>query len=296
MRRPAGGYGHDVAHEPESEGRADDSEMSEVLEGGIEVVGSLPGAAVGFLIAGPPGGVVGAAVTPVMTRALKAAVGAGLAWRARDRAAAAAILIAGARRERADRGEHPRNDGFFDARGELRPEAEELLEGVLREAAQTYEERKVPLLAALYSNVEHDASVPGPDALLLLRRAAELTYRQLVALSVFEQAERYADDLIQIQVLHTETNGHPGGDETIEMELSDLASQHLLGTLATSGATVPLAATWGGVGNIPAQVGYGQLRLLPIAETLCRLTAARDLIPDEERAAWLDSLRGPSDW
>jgi hypothetical protein len=101
--------------------------------------------------------------------------------------------------------------------------------------------------------------------------------------------------MIQIQVLHTETNGHPGGDETIEMELSDLASQHLLGTLATSGATVPLAATWGGVGNIPAHVGYGQLRLLPIAETLCRLTAARDLIPDEERAAWLDSLRGSSD-
>jgi hypothetical protein len=268
--------------------------MSEVLEGGIEVVGSLPGASVGFLIAGPPGALVGAVATPIIIRALKAAVGAGLAHRARDRAAATAILIEGARRERGERGERRRDDGFFDARGELRPEAEELLEGVLREAAQTYEERKVPLLAALYSNVEYDASVPGPDALFLLRRASQMTYRQLVALSVLDQYERYSDQLIQTHVMHTETTGHPGGDPTIQMELSDLASQQLVGVLSSStGGVVPLAATTGG---IPANVGYGKLRLLPAGETFCRLAAVRDLISDEERDAWLASLRGPSLW
>jgi hypothetical protein len=267
-----------------------------VLEGGIEVVGSLPGAAVGFLIAGPPGGLVGAAVTPIITRALKAAIGAGLAHRARDRAAATALLIEGARQEREAHGDRRREDGFFDARGELRPEAEELLEGVLREAAQTYEERKVPLLAAMYSNVEYDATVPSAEALLLLRRASQLTYRQLVALSAFEQPERYADHLLQTQAMHSETSGHPRGDPTIELELSDLASQQLLGTLNTAGQSVPLATTIGGVGNLPSSVGYGQLRLLGAGKTLCRLAATRDLVPDEERDAWLDALRGPSSW
>jgi hypothetical protein len=270
--------------------------MSEVLEGGVEVVASLPGAAVGFLLAGPPGGIVGAAVTPIVTRALKAAIGAGLAYRARDRAAAAALLIDGARREREGRGEKRREDGFFDARGEVRPEAEELLEGVLREAAQTYEERKVPLLAALYAGVEHDASVPGADALLLLKRASELTYRQFVALSVFEHHERYGEHLMQTEAMHSETNGHPGGDPTIQLELSDLASQQLVGTLSTDGTIVPLAATWGGIGNIPAKVGLGQLRLLPAGETLCRLAAVSDVIPEEERDGWLAALRGPSLW
>jgi hypothetical protein len=219
-----------------------------------------------------------------------------LAYRARDRAAAAAILIEGSQREREARGEPRREDGFFDARGELRPEAEELLEGVLREAAQTYEERKVALLAALYSNVEYDTIVPGPDALLLLRRASQMTYRQFVALSVFEQLERYADHLMQTDAMHTETNGHPEGDPTIQIELSDLVSQQLLGSLSFGGATVPLAATWGGIGNLPSRVGYGQLRLLPAGGTLCRLAAVRDLITDEERDTWLDRLRGPSSW
>jgi hypothetical protein len=268
--------------------------MSEVLEGGIEVVGTLPGAAVGFLVAGPPGGLVGAAVTPVITRALKAAIGAGLAFRARDRAAAAALLIDAARREHEARGERLRQDGFFDPRGGVRPDADELLEGVLREAAQTYEERKVPLLAALYSGVEHDDDVAAPDALLLLRRASQMTYREFVGLSVFEQHERYADFFDQTNAIHSETNGHPGGDPTIQLELSDLASQQLLGTMSTAGVIVPLAATWGGVGNIPAKVGLGQLRLLPAGETLARLATVAQLIADEERRTWLRDLRGPS--
>lgn len=272
----------------------DRREMSEVLAGGVEVIGSLPGSVVGFVLAGPPGAMLGGALTPLVTRALKAAIGAGLAHRARDRAGGAALLIEAERRQREQRGEKRRADGFFDERGTLRPDAEELLEGVLREAAQSFEERKVPLIASLYASVEHDAAVPAADALLLLRRAGQLTYRQFVALSVFEQAERYADFLIQTDAMHGETNGRPGGDPIVQLELSDLSSQQLLGTLDSAGEVVPLGATYSGIGNIPARVGLGQLRLLPSGRTLARLTKASAAVLDQERDELLEALRGPT--
>jgi hypothetical protein len=62
-------------------------------------------------------------------------------------------------RRRESSGEQLRDDGFFDARGALRLDAEELLEGVLRRSASTYEERKLPLLARLYSTVAHDKTI-----------------------------------------------------------------------------------------------------------------------------------------
>jgi hypothetical protein len=92
---------------------ADGEELSDVLAGGAEVLGALPGAAVGFVVAGTPGAMIGGVVTPLVTRALKAAIGAGLTRRARDRAAGAALLIESERRRRCQAGELPRDDGFL---------------------------------------------------------------------------------------------------------------------------------------------------------------------------------------
>jgi hypothetical protein len=59
---------------------------------------------------------------------------------------------------------------------------------------------------------------------------------------------------------------------------------------------VPLAATFGRVGKISIERRVRATSPLPAGETLCRLAAVCDLIRDEERDAWLESLRGPSSW
>jgi len=209
---------------------------------------------------------------------------------------AAVVLIAEDAKHRAEEGEQIRDDGFFDERGHLRPDAEELLEGVLRHAAQTYEESKVLVLARFYSGLAHDASVDAPQAHLLLRQIAALTYRQIVALSVIAQRSRYADSLVQTHAIHTETSGHPGGDPTIQVELSVLAADQLLGAESSSGQVVPVGALIDGAGNIPANVGYGRLALLSGGETIVRLAQLAETVTDDERADWLDALRGPSSW
>lgn len=209
---------------------------------------------------------------------------------------AAVVLIADDAKHRAEDGDRIRDDGFFDEHGDLRPDAEELLEGVLRHAAEAYEERKVLVLARFYSGLAHDESVDAPQAHLLLRQIAALTYRQIVALSVFDQRSRYADFLIQTHAIHTETSGHPGGDPTVQVELSDLAAGQLLGAESSAGQVVPLSATVGGIGNIPANVGYGQLALLSGGETIARLARLATAVSDDERNAWLAAMRGPSSW
>lgn len=122
------------------------------------------------------------------------------------RAGAALLILASDARERAARGEAPRADGFFDDRGSLRPEAEELLEAVLLQAANAYEERKVPLFAHLYDAVAHDPAISGADAHAFLHVAADLTYRQFVGLSVLGQRGRYGDELALAEVTREESD------------------------------------------------------------------------------------------
>ena len=65
----------------------------------------------------------------------------------------------------------------------------------MRQAAETYEERKVPLLARLYSAVAHDATVSPELAIYLVRIAGDLTYRQFVALGLYANYEEHKEAL-----------------------------------------------------------------------------------------------------
>ena len=104
-----------------------------LIEGSTELAGAAAGAAVG-LIGGPVGAFAGAGAGVVMTRVLKR-VGADiqrrlLGPRQRIRIGAAFAFAVDEIAERLAAGETPRSDW---ARGEddRRPEAEEILEGVL---------------------------------------------------------------------------------------------------------------------------------------------------------------------
>jgi hypothetical protein len=268
----------------------EDRELNEVLAGGLEVAASL-GAAGVALAGGPVAALGGAALAPAAARALKAAIGAGLTWRSRDRAAAAALLIAGEEQERASAGQSRRDDGFFDEQGGLRPEAESLLEGVLREAAASFDERKVRILARFYAALEYDDSVSAADAYFLLRQISQLTYRQMVALSVFAEREKYERELIVANRGQVEASGPDlrRPDPVLDMELRDLADRGLVG-IAVGRQAVRFDDAVAGLEPL-FQIGYGKLRLLPPAEQLMALIGEGAVSEDEQRI-WLEQLRG----
>ncbi len=282
---------HDRAEQPDIPD--DDPEISAVLDGGIEIAGALTGGLLG-VVGGPPGSAGGAAVGVLVARALKAAVGHQLRSRASLRAGAAALIVKAENERREHNGETRRRDGFFTSTGGLRPEAETLLEGILRAAQAAYDERKVTLLASFYSSVSHGTETTPAQAHFLLRTITELTFGQLEALSVFANHEEHFDDLLEAgrgQVLA----GGPDlrdPDPTIELELGDLATRNLLGAIGgNSSRPAALGSMWGGARS-PAEAGYGKLRLLPAGEQLATLACLDRWITPDDRRAWIERLHG----
>jgi len=95
-------------------------------------------------------------------------------------------------------GAEPRSDGFFDSDFVAgRSPAEELLEGALLQAADSYEERKVPLLGNLYAELAFAAEVDRPTANYLLLLARRLTYRQLVLMACLWKREAMPEALLR---------------------------------------------------------------------------------------------------
>jgi hypothetical protein len=266
----------------------DDRELSELIEDGADLVGALVGAT-GGIVAGPPGAVAGAFVGITISRACKNVAGR-LIGRERGRVGAAITIVEDDVRRRRQAGETPRDDGFFDERGGLRPDAEELLEGVLRVAAASYEERKVLYLGHLFAEVAFDASISTAEAQYIVRTADALTYQQLVALSVIAHEREHSDDLINAWVDRNEGTARP--DPTLLVELDDLGSRQLVGLLS-GGSVVQQGQTYETMQSLSTStVGYGGLRLLPAGEVLVRL-AHLDGVPQQERRDWVRALRGP---
>lgn len=164
---------------------------TDLIETGGELAGALTGGALGT-IGGPAGVVLGAAGGVAVTRTLQR-LGAEVQERVlapRQRARAGLALGVATERfaERAARGEDVRDDGFFEKRpGGERPEADELLEGVLRRAMDAYQERKVPCIGAFFASVAHRPDISPEYAHFLLRTADDLTYRQLLVLAYFAE-------------------------------------------------------------------------------------------------------------
>jgi hypothetical protein len=264
-----------------------DSDLSgELQSAGTDLAGALVGTGVGLVAGGPPGAMLGAALGVAVQHATRAIVGR-FNRREEERVGAALLIMEDDARRRESSGEQLRDDGFFDAHGALRPDAEELLEGVLRRSASTYEERKLPLLARLYSAVAHDQTISPSEGMYLVRIADELTYRQFVALSVIAHKDEYVRELAKIGAEHSVIGG-PHTDPTMLRELSDLVDVRLVG-ISNNGRVGPLNNVFDGL-RPRDKTSYGQLGLLPAGQQLVAATRA-DEIDVAEREAWLGNLR-----
>lgn len=204
----------------------------ELIDGGSELAGAASGAAIG-LVGGPAGAFGGAVAGVAITRTLKR-VGADLKqrWlgpREEVRIGAASAYAGATIRTFLEAGRIPREDGFFEAQGDERPAAEEILEGVLLKARDAYEEKKVSLLGVLYAQVAFHPEVSPAHANHLIELASRLTYRQLAVMAVAQDVDNrerlraadYRDDPAAIERLGLE-------GQALLTEIFDLYQQGLV--------------------------------------------------------------------
>src|SRR5262249_41172125 len=156
----------------------------------------LGGAATGALITltgGTPAAVGGALAAVGIGRTLQR-VGSEVAerWLSRRQQVrvGGAVLFAGEEvQRRLAEGDVPREDVVTDDDSPDRPSSDEVLEGVLWAAAQSYEEAKVRHLGYLYASIAFDPSISPATANLLISLAERLTYRQMELLQVFATSD-----------------------------------------------------------------------------------------------------------
>jgi hypothetical protein len=256
-----------------------------------QVVGQVSGAAIA-LVTGSPllGSGAGALLGETLERVGLELHDRLLAPRQGARAAGALAVAAVRIGERLEAGDQPRADGFFDPGEDGRIDAEEVLEGTLLTAANSYEERKVPLVGRLYANLAFDQTVSAAHANFLLRLTDRLTYRQLAILAFFAAAHsgEYQDALVRI----SEGGSGPLPAPALILEMEDLSDARLLGLLQNDGSVVAPSATFGGTGWRPSNLL--QASLTPLGKKLHDLMGLGQLARDELDAV-LAELEGQVD-
>jgi hypothetical protein len=168
--------------------------IRKLIDSGAEIAGGAVGGALGFLAGGPIGAAVlgagGAAAATALKHIGQEASERLLGPREKVRVGGVLAIAAAEIKWRIENGERVRTDGFFDEKPSGRSDAEEVAESVLLKSQREPEERKVPYMGHLLSNVAFDPQISAQMAHQVTKAAEQLTYRQLciLKLAVVKQA------------------------------------------------------------------------------------------------------------
>ncbi len=169
---------------PEDVGKA-----KRLIYAGGDIAGPAVGSAVGFLVGGPGGAALGGALGGLASRVVHDMANRLLSTREEIRVGAAAFYAIDGIMERLRSGCEPRQDGFFAAKEQGRPDAEEVFEGVLLKAKNEHEEKKVRILGSIFANTAFFTGFSAGEANHLLRIAENLTYRKMCILSLIKRKD-----------------------------------------------------------------------------------------------------------
>jgi len=275
-------------------------EVSEVVETVSAMGGALAGTALTLtLIAGPfVGSTSGEAVARVLLRVGFEIERRFMAPRQERRIGEAYKAAAEGVARELEAGREARTDGFFDHPDpDHASPAEEILEGVLRTAADEWEQRKVPTIGRMFATVSFDPSVSPADANYLLKLTDRLTYQQVVLLAFWEAAQdegrRYRQEVMSASARVGEGRNRP--TDTILAEMNDLAGMCLLGVINSDGRLVRVGETIGGLGGFQTYGGGVNLTAVKLSDmggTLYRLMGL-DEVPDRDLQQIALALHGP---
>ncbi len=181
------------------ENHGDEQSLKYMLEIASSGGGSLAGAFLGLLVAGPAGGLVGALCGGAGGKAIEIALRAVCQeiWArqssARERMRVGTVLdvVITEIRRRVEAGESVRADGFFDAKQAGRSDAEEVAESVLLKAQREPEDKKIEYMGHLFASIAFNPEISVQMAHQLIKVAEQLTYRQLCILKLCDVKDKY---------------------------------------------------------------------------------------------------------
>jgi hypothetical protein len=272
-------------------------EVSEIVDTVSAIGGALAGTAL-TLVAGPfVGNVSGEVVARVLAGVGYEIEQRFFAPRQERRIGLAYQAAVETASEELAAGKQTRSDGFFDPPGPDEPSpAEEILEGVLRTAADEWEQRKVPYIGRIFATLSFDSSVSPSDASYLLRLADRLTYQEVVLLAFWEaaqdEAQPYRQEVMSVSVRGAEGRSRPSA--AILAQMNDLATAGLLGAVNSDGQVVRMSETWGGLSGFRTYGGRAEFtttQLTDMGKTLYRLMGL-DQVPHEDLTQIARALHG----
>lgn len=164
----------------------------------VDAAPAVAGGGAGLAAAplGPAGGLVGIGASTTAKRLLRfvhldrafLSASERFGERERQRGEIAFNAAIGGIIERLDAGDGLRGDGFFSPKhtdDDLPSDAEQILEGVIRAACESHEERKAQRLGELYRFLAFAPGISAAHANYLVQLARRLTHQQLLLLGLF---------------------------------------------------------------------------------------------------------------
>jgi hypothetical protein len=159
-----------------------------LINSGAEIAGGAIGGALGFFAGGPAGAAALGAAGTATAKALKhigdEASERLLSPREKIRVGGVLAIAAAEINQRIKNGEKVRNDGFFQDKGSVRSDAEEVAESILLKSQREPEEKKLPYMGRLLANVAFHQEISAEMAHQITKAAEQLTYRQLCLLKL----------------------------------------------------------------------------------------------------------------
>lgn len=161
------------------------NKIEDVIESASAMGGAIAGGMVG-LVGGPAGVIVGvfagSVVGNVLERAGKEIKDRLLSKSEEKKIQTVYDLTREKIQKRMGEGKSVRNDGFFS--NDERSGADEVFEGLMFAAQKEAEEKKLPYMANLFSNIAFDKTISREEANQLIKVAQEVSYRQLVIMQI----------------------------------------------------------------------------------------------------------------
>jgi hypothetical protein len=244
---------------------ATEEEVQGFLKSGTELAckvgGGVMGAILGSAMAGPPGAVLGAALTPFLEHQLnrlsREFVGRQLGERQRSRAGAGAILLAAAVQRHLDEGKMVRGDDFDPADATGRRPMDEVAEHAIMSMISSVDERRLPYLANLYAGLYFAEEISRASVPIIVSIADALSYRSFCLLRIVADRRLYTGSARA----EAEERPWPQGDHITAKEVYSLTGAGLLVVQAEGDDSLNPTLGYG-------DVEPGLLKLSPIGEML----------------------------
>lgn len=249
--------------------------VGRLMKLGAEVVGGgLTGAAAGFFIGGPAGSAIGGAAGPIVKRGFLEIVERALSRREEVRVSAAAQFAIERYQAVLAAGQTPRKD-WPDAR----TDTEELIEGILQKARNSYQEKKVRLIGNIFADFAFTEGVSVEEAHAVLNMVESMTYRQLVLLEIVRSEKGKG-------LRNGDYRGQNPGTLGKLAILEDVYQLSLRGLVVSHGedaTTSDFMMGW-------HDVNPAQMKLTPLGTLVCSL-AGTDVIAEADKRPLIDALR-----